>query len=72
MTVLNKLHHRFLQFYDEFEGDAVACLALHNSYVMACVTEVEKKSRMKDKKVFVHRSRQFIGDRKGQEILQRL
>jgi len=50
VTVLNKLHHRFLQFYDEFEGDAVACLALHNSYVMARLTAVEKKSRMKVKK----------------------
>ena len=28
VTDKNKLHHRFLQFYDEFEGDDVACLAL--------------------------------------------
>ena len=37
----NKLHFRFLQFYDEFEGDMAACLALHNSYALARLSAVE-------------------------------
>ena len=49
VTVLNKLHHRFLQFYDEFEGDAVACLALHNSYGMAWLAAERKASRQQQK-----------------------
>ena len=47
VTNTNKFHHRFLQFYDEFEGDSVACLALHNSYVMAQLAAVGKASRQK-------------------------
>ena len=50
VTDTNKPHHMFLKFYDEFEGDDVACLALHNSYVMARLTAVENKSRQKVKK----------------------
>ena len=50
VTDKNKLHHRFLQFYDEFEGDSVACLALHNSYVMARLVAEGKASKLKPKK----------------------
>ena len=51
VTDTHKLHHIFLQFYDAFEGDAVACLALHNSYVMARLAAVENKSGQKVKKL---------------------
>ena len=29
------LHHRYISFYDEFEGDITACLALENAYLHA-------------------------------------
>ena len=29
------LHHRYISFYDEFEGDTTACLALENAYLHA-------------------------------------
>ena len=33
LTSLHTLHHRFVSFYDHFEGDVEACLALINSYL---------------------------------------
>ena len=50
VTDKNKLHHRFMQFYDKFEGDSVACLALRNSYVMARIVAEGKASKQKPKK----------------------
>ena len=47
VTDKNKLHHRFMQFYDKFEGDSVACLALHNIYVMARLVAEERASKLK-------------------------
>ena len=51
VTDKNKLHHRFLQFYNEFKGDSVACLALHNSYVMARLVTEGKAAKQKPKKI---------------------
>ena len=39
-----------MQFYDKFEGDSVACLALRNSYVMARIVAEGKASKQKPKK----------------------
>ena len=50
VTDENKLHNRFLQFYDEFEGDYVACLVLHNKYVMTWLVAEGKASKQKPKK----------------------
>ena len=33
LSSLDTLHHRFVAFYDHFEGDVEACLALINSYL---------------------------------------
>ena len=41
------LHFRFLQFYDEFEGDVAACLTLHNSYALARLAAVEHNAKKK-------------------------
>ena len=30
---LSNIHHRFLSYYHEFEGDVQACLALYNTYL---------------------------------------
>ena len=47
---LNILHFYFLEFYDEFEGDVSACLALHSIYALAILAAVEALAKKKLKK----------------------
>ena len=48
---MNKLHFCLLQFYEEFEGGVTACLAVHNSYPLAHLADVESSAKRNLKKV---------------------
>ena len=51
-TNKNKLHHRYLKIYDEFEGDKTACIALENSYLHAnrkATIKAAKRAEEKDR-----------------------
>ena len=43
-TKVETLHHRYISYYDHFEGDVNACLALHNAYL-------SKKSSLQEKEI---------------------
>ena len=48
------LHHRFINHYDEFEGDVISCLSLYNSYLhrrlsVACADEKKAVAKVTKK-----------------------
>ena len=47
---LNKLYHRFISFYNEFEGDANSCLSIYNSYMSRKLTVFQNKLSKSEKK----------------------
>ena len=57
---LNKLQFRFLQFYDEFEGDVASCLTLHNSYALARLAAVEHNAKKSQKSLHMLNSDVFV------------
>ena len=50
ITNLHSLHHRFVAYYDHFEGDVVACLSLLNTYMSRRYDILSAKSREWKKK----------------------
>jgi hypothetical protein len=46
----DRLYHRFIYFYDEFKGDAIACMSLYNSYLHAIISSMENRAKMEKKK----------------------
>ena len=48
------MHHRFINHYDEFEGDVISCLSLYNSYLhrrlsVACADEKKAVAKVTKK-----------------------
>ena len=50
IETMTSLHHRFVLYYDHFEGDVEACLCLYNSYLAKRMWILEREDKKKAKK----------------------
>ena len=66
---LQTAQQRFLQYYDELEGDVSACLALYNSYLFRLVAITEATCRKRVKEAQVTRKASWQGVFKQKKVV---